>query len=529
MLKVVIADDEIRICQLIIALVNWESMGLEVIGTAHNGLEALDLVTAGNPDILITDIRMPGCSGLDLIEKVKEQNPLIQIIVISGYAHFEYAQQAIRFGVGDYLLKPVNKNELNGTLSKLRDQILEQRQSELGQNELQRKAEKDVSLLRKTLAEQLLEQKKIDCSPEVLKETYQLNVQPGIFQAFYLRMDCGTEELSESSVSVLMIKVREILERALRDRCFAMLAEEHGLACIGFLNYESSGTEEIRRALKLAVNQMELQKSLFHPVNFTIALGSAETQPERLTASMKEASLLIEDRILRGRGRVYERLGHPSGSGRSAVLEQYLRDMTKAVELQSTDLLKEAVQAFTHDLLAVRDIRGYEVLESTDSAAEMFAVKTQMSDRISFLETFRTRSRLLGDADLLAEFLESQLCGYLEQLTRDQENESVRPVRKAKQYIQEHYSEPITQEEVSSAVGLSSTYFSVLFKKVEGEGFAKYLIAVRMEKAKEILRESNSSVAEVCRMVGYNDVKHFTHTFEKTVGVKPAVYRKLYG
>ena len=115
---------------------------------------------------------------------------------------------------------------------------------------------------------------------------------------------------------------------------------------------------------------------------------------------------------------------------------------------------------------------------------------------------------------------------YVTDLKKEVETEKI---RKAKQYIQEHYSEPITQEEVSSAVGLSPAYFSVLFKKTEGEGFARYLINVRMEQAKILLRESNSPVSEICRLVGYNDVKHFTHTFEKAAGVKPAVYRKLYG
>ena len=114
-------------------------------------------------------------------------------------------------------------------------------------------------------------------------------------------------------------------------------------------------------------------------------------------------------------------------------------------------------------------------------------------------------------------------------MSRKHEADTVRPIRMAKQYIQNHYSEPITQEEVSGAVGLSAAYFSVLFKKVEGEGFAKYLIGVRMEQAKILLRETNIPVSKICQQVGYNDLKHFTHTFEKTTGVKPTVYRKMYG
>ena len=109
------------------------------------------------------------------------------------------------------------------------------------------------------------------------------------------------------------------------------------------------------------------------------------------------------------------------------------------------------------------------------------------------------------------------------------EEDSVRPVRLAKQYIHNHYQEQITLEEVSDYVGLTPAYFSVMFKKETEIGFAKYLINERIEGAKDLLRESTLSVAAICRKVGYNDPKHFTRLFEKNVGVKPAVYRKLYG
>lgn len=112
MLKVIIADDEEQICMLIQALVDWAAMDMEIVGIAHNGLEALEFVKKYHPDILVTDIRMPGCNGLELIEAVKKRNREIEVVIISGYAEFEYAQSAIKYGVGDYLLKPINQEQL---------------------------------------------------------------------------------------------------------------------------------------------------------------------------------------------------------------------------------------------------------------------------------------------------------------------------------------------------------------------------------------------------------------------------------
>ena len=113
MVKLVVADDEERVCRLIVALGNWEELGIKVVGTAANGIQALELIRKEKTDILITDIRMPGLNGLELIEKVREISPDIKIMIISGYANFEYAQNALKQGVSDYLLKPINKDALN--------------------------------------------------------------------------------------------------------------------------------------------------------------------------------------------------------------------------------------------------------------------------------------------------------------------------------------------------------------------------------------------------------------------------------
>ena len=118
MWKVMIVDDEKLICRLVKALVKWDELGMESVATADNALEALELLEEVRPDILITDIRMPGMDGLELIREVKKHCPEIEIIIISGYAHFEYAKNAIALGVGNYILKPINQEELNKTLLK---------------------------------------------------------------------------------------------------------------------------------------------------------------------------------------------------------------------------------------------------------------------------------------------------------------------------------------------------------------------------------------------------------------------------
>ena len=111
-MRVIIADDEQKVCQLIYDLVPWENYGMTVVGMAYNGLDTLDLIKKQAPDLVITDIKMPGCDGLELIHRAKKQQEKIDFIIISGYRFFEYAQNAIKYGVSDYLLKPIKQEEL---------------------------------------------------------------------------------------------------------------------------------------------------------------------------------------------------------------------------------------------------------------------------------------------------------------------------------------------------------------------------------------------------------------------------------
>ena len=121
MYKVVLVDDEELIIEGMKRLINWKELGCEIAGVAYDGDEALDIMNEAEPDILITDIRMPVYDGLELIRRAKEVNPEINFIVISGYSQFEYAQQAIKYGVKDYLLKPLKKRELENSLTEIKE------------------------------------------------------------------------------------------------------------------------------------------------------------------------------------------------------------------------------------------------------------------------------------------------------------------------------------------------------------------------------------------------------------------------
>ncbi len=529
MLRVMIADDEERICKLITALVEWEALELQLAGIARNGPEAIALAQELEPDILITDIRMPGLSGLDLIEQVKKLRPEVEIVIISGYAHFEYAQTAIKFGVGDYLLKPVDQEELNTTLRKFKERILEKQAAAEGNGPLFRKSENDLRRLRTGLIRQLLLQKGERLSLEILREEYYLQVEPGLFQAAWLKFDGRPEALTEAGLYGLMKKAESILESGLRSRCTELAFGRNGSSCVGILNYGNGKREEVRRGLKDCLNQLKAQQALYGPVQVTLAAGRAVGSPEELEDSVYEASMIVKERLVKGSGRILDRMPEASFLHEQRLLEKYLRKVIHAAEVMSVTEASGAVSELENAVKTVRDVRGYEILELIHSAASLFLSHLESRNRTELLQEFDERCEWCGSAEELFVLLKALLEEQIGEVRKKHEQDADRPVRQAKEYIQNHFSEPVTLEEVSGYVGLNPAYFSVLFKKTEGEGFAKYLIHLRMEQAKILLRETNEPVAAVCRRVGYNDVKHFTRTFEKATGVRPSTYRKLYG
>ncbi len=529
MFKVMIADDEERICQLITALVDWDALQMEITGIAHNGLEAMRIAVRQQPDILITDIQMPGCSGLDLIKQVKKSVPELEIIIISGYAHFAYAQSAIKYGVGDYLLKPVSRIELNETLRKLKTRIAERRETESDRIQLLQQSESDTRRIRMSLIGQLISGKLKEPSLGILESEYYLKVRPGIFQAFCVKIDGDMSQFSDSGMAILLDETENLLERSLRPRCFEMLLHRQRTACIGILNYENKQAEEIRRLLRECLNQLEARKNLYGPVTFSMAVGSMADAPQQLGVSVREVSIIIQERLVKGTGRMLDRMPANATLHERNLLEKYARLITHAIEIMSIEEGTAAVEVLRTGIEGGRTASGYEILELVVSCGRLFLSQVEMQRREEEIRDFEERCTQRGSVRELLDCLEELQKTWLEQIRRKRENDTLRPVRLAKQYIRNHFSEQITMEEVSSVAGLSTAYFSVLFKKAEGEGFARYLIHVRMEAAKTLLRESQYTVAEICRKVGYNDLKHFTRTFEKVTGVKPATYRKLYG
>ncbi len=527
MLRVIIADDEERICRLIKALVDWESMGMEVVGVAANGLEAIELVKVWEPDILITDIRMPGCDGLELIERVRKTNPDVEIIIISGFAHFPYAQTAIKFGIGDYLLKPINKIELNQTLQKLCEKVRYRKASEWDRKQMAEDTLVARNRMKTNLITDLLDKNDIQWNDELLQEEYHLQPKKGVLQTFCIKMDYDLQADGGSGNKMVFEKTRDIVFGNLRTHCHDIVFDLRDYCGYGILQYDAKKQSDVKRVLRDCLNQLVMQKSIFGAVEFSLALGKVVKNTEDLAISLQETRVLLDERLVIGTERMMETMPKEKGLQDKNLLEKYVRMISHAIEIRSLAEGADAIRYLIEEL--PKNVRGHEVLDLVVSAGTVFLMQLNLKEQKEMLEKFKNDCNQCGSVISLFDTLETLQGDIINKMQKEYEGDALRPIRMAKQYIQNHYKEQITQEEVSDVVGLSPSYFSALFKKETGEGFAKYLINIRMEEAKRLLRETNDSVFSICETVGYHDLKHFTRTFEKAAGLKPSAYRKLYG
>lgn len=536
MIKVLIADDELRICELIFRLIDWESLGMSVIAVAHDGRETIKIIKNEMPDIVITDIRMPGYNGVDVIRIGKEYNSDIQFIIISGYSQFDYAQNAIHYGVSDYLLKPVKAEELTKALLRIKSRIDKNNQMYSQVKKAWTLEQQNRRLYREQLIMEIAHGKGFDVLTKdmnTLNEQYKYEFIPGFFTIVIVKADgLNFEEKTESSF--LYEKIQQSLSFAFAP----VMQEMQGTMLdngtyIFLFNYENEYAE-IESQLHRLLNQMLLQKDVFKKLHLTIGLGTRVNCLVEVGKSYETAYLAIKDRILVGTDRIIE-------GKEKIVVQDYkdyflhtVRELENVVENLDDKRISDIIQEWGTALSKDKEINGYQIEQSAKALVNSYLLSMQ-----------KNNYTLDEDDNLLKDFMKSiencislgeiqeLLSGTLEQSLSEYRHKRAlsgsKPIRDAKEYIRNNLAGNLTIQEVSEYVGYSSAHFSVRFKQECGITFSDYVMESRIEKSKELLKNTRETIESIAAAVGYSDVKSFTKNFKKYTEVKPSQYRKIYG
>ncbi len=535
-MKVLIADDEDKVCQLIYKLVDWQQLGMEVVSIVHNGIEALEAIQKYNPNVIITDIRMPGYDGLEMIRRAKEISENMDFIIISGYRHFEYAQNAIKYGVKDYLLKPIKKAEIVDTLSRMREEYLERTRKLTSEEEYRISIKNNLDRLRHIFFTDILfkrvsVQARLDV--ESVNEKYHYTFSPGIFQVVLIKID-GVDTGLKSNSEYIHDKVVQLINKKIDEYCFDIESIFENNLCYIILNYSEENKKAVRRSLKALLDELLLQKDIIEDLKITIGTGVPRNSICEMFSSMKTAMWAIEQRLVLGVNKVIEGAEVSSNElADSTLFAEFNKRLVEALERIDENQVRGAFNYLEESLKRKESSTGHEVIQMAKEAMNLYLFtlrknKFVIRDSDVFFDSFSMNIENCSSIEEVFDFLSKTIIKSFNQVVVDKKQEDIKPIRDAKQYIKDHYKEPISLEIVSDYVGFNAAYFSSLFKKETNTTFSEYLTGVRMERAKELLKESNLNVATICEEVGYNDIKNFTKGFAKYTNLKPNEYRKIY-
>ena len=537
MIRVVVADDEHRVCQLICQLIHWDELGMELVGTASNGVEALQMIESMHPDLVLTDIRMSGYDGMELLKRARQIDTEIEFIIISGYSHFEYAQTAIRYGVSDYILKPIREETLNETLGKVRQRYLEHQSRAEETMERRKQQVMDQARLRDTLWTDL-ELEHVLGSLEQLNETYRYHFQEGMFQIFRIEADMTynqdiSEQYAENVMQLLHSKIAGLFQKYVTPFCVDSEVFCRSGKAAGIVNFQPERAGQVRDALETLINSLSMELHAFEYMRFHLAVGRPVPAVEQLRRCAREAELAMGERIRSHSSLFLEKVPENVSFDENALYKPFSVAIRNSLELQDMEQIEHAVDQLHRGVL-MYGLNGVQMLYVARDAYRLFLMSGafegvyHFEHRDQWEQSFFRKSALCGSHDNLYAYLAQTCKNNLKDACQWLQTERMRPITRAKQYIQEHYAESISLEAISTEVGFSSSYFSTLFRKETGKNFLEYLTDVRIEQAKLLLRDTKETIETVARSVGINDYKRFSKLFKKSTGISPKEYRNLY-
>ncbi|OAB32967.1 response regulator transcription factor [Paenibacillus glacialis] len=535
MIKLMIVDDESIIRKGIRTSIDWWALNVEIVGEARNGTQALELVEQLMPDIVVTDIRMPHMDGLKLAEQLKEQFAHIKIIILSGYDDFNYARQALKIGVSEYLMKPVGAEELTELISKLGNDITQEKlQNEKEQNNHFLMRENFPYIQRKWLNRLLKGEIKLNNA--LLDKAAQLHIplHGPEYCAVVVDVDdfrLNTEHVSDREKELIHYSINNIVEEIFSSvfLCTACHSDFDNI------NVLLNATMQNKHRLMECCVEAQRCIARYMKLSVTIGLGQYVNDLEEVHESYAQAVYAMQCKVYRGKGQIiaYQEV-ESEIQGESSkraimlptddekVLLEYLSTMDK---VKIDELLDNRFKQFAQSYVSYENIKNISVKWVILSIAHLEQMGVDLSDSKRLVLNPYAEIEKYETTDDIKRWLGGLFTVFIESIAAYKNVRYKNIVSVAIKYIHEHYSEEIRLEDISAQVFVTPNYFSRIFKEETGQHFTEWLNKYRVEKAKVLLKDASAKIYEVAERVGYNDYKYFTHIFKKVTGLTPKEYR----
>ena len=543
MLKIFLAEDEVVVRETIKRMIPWEELGFELVGEAADGEMALPLLIRQQPDLLITDIKMPFMDGLTLARLAKKEIPGLKVVILSGYDDFNYAKQAIGIGVEDYLLKPITKNALIERLSEIRSRY----EHEKTQKEYYEKFQREMQAYEKNSSRDFFEAL-VGGSMDMMEvykraEKLGLDIVAEAYNVLIFTMNCDKDFSGQrDEYSSWEAESLELLENFFAGHSSAMLFRSNIFSYGVLLKGQREAIEENTRAcvdeIRKILSRQDGRREWF------LAVGQSVERLSQIQKSYHTASRAFSQRYLYDENILYydemETMEHPGGQAETednaylqkvdvnalnpAILQKFL---SNGLQEETENFVKDYFYAIGQEPMESLVFRNYVILNvwfSVISFIKGLGCDTNEMESADTEEVLAESGKNMESAIAYAKKMISQAIEIRDQNSGNK-NRSI--LKTAVDFIDSHYmDEEISLNTVANVANVSSNHFSALFSQNMGQTFIEYLTTLRMNKAKELLRCTGMRSSEIAGEIGYKDAHYFSYLFKKTQGMTPSDYRK---
>lgn len=535
-MKAIIVDDEKHVREAVKLLVDWKHFGIDEIFEAQDGEEAIELIQVHQPQLIFTDMMMPVKSGLELLEWLAAHYACGKTIVISGHDDFQLVRHTVKHGGVDYILKPIDAEQLHAAVSKALECWIREEE----ERHRQRMSNIEMNQIRPVYWEKLLsnliaEPSAYEASAAALSQEFGLDRSVKECRVAIMTLDTMNAVLKkkfDANSDLLFFSITNICNEILRD----------GRRGVAYRYWNSEGEiilllfgsdESWSRILS------DIQRGMASVLRSSFDIGVSRVQPfpNGLPAAYKDARTALRRRNLLSKEKQVYLVPDPLLPLQPVLsFSNYSEQLRLAVQSGSDEQIGKAVEDWINavsklDIITLEQLElwwsEYNVMRSR-WLVEWFGEKTPVLKTWLNSSPFTIPSDEAGSLSVplwtkrLTESLTELSKHLLEHQHRDQN-----VIYEIAKYIQNHYHQDITLQEIANHFYLSREYISRKFKQEFKVNLSDYLSDIRVEKAKLLLLNPHLRIAQVAEMVGYDDEKYFSKVFKKTVGLSPNEYRKV--
>lgn len=536
MYKIIFIDDEILIREAVLKNTPWKEAGFEISGTAGNGKEAIELINKVHPHVVLTDIRMPVMDGLELAKYIHENYPDIKVMILSGHDEFEYAKRALKYGVSEYILKPITAEELKEELIKIRqklDESISEREKVL---KIQRAYEENMPFLRDLYLNKLLDRNGFFGD---------WREQFSHFKITYLGGFTSVCMVALEDASAFFLRYpdtqRDLVDFAIYNISHEICENRESIYCLRNMNDKTimiftAGTEEaLQRLIRDIGERIIYELARCMDIKVSIVIGKNVTDPVEWCLSYDNAKQAEEFRFLLDDCTFVYGLdfvpSHAVGVGRTVKTPVWTERLVLLIKTNQTAEIAKACAELFKEIKSNRPDRK-SVYVHVQNLVLSIIITLEENDLLTREEYEKDVAFInhLNEYEHLKDVEEAflKLCLSLaEGIAGNRESDNKKLAVLALDYIEKNYHNPdISLNAVCEYLSVSMSYFSTIFKAHTGETYVEAVTRVRVDKAKHLLSTTNMKNYEIAEAIGITDPHYFSTIFKKQTGMTPGEYVK---